>query len=442
MKKKLSCLIILCSMQAAHAANFQLFEQSATLLGQADAGTAVSDDPSVQFYNPAATAFFDKTNIGISAIYIDPKVSYTVNSATNLDGAPISGPTPGPGQTAIAPGLFLIQPINNRVTLGLGVTVPFGLSTSYGAGSPARYFATESKIETVNINPSVAYKFTDKFSAGLGLDFQYMHATLNQAVDAENLTLLPVNDIYLQNNAFDWGHGWNGGLYYQPFNTTKLGLSYRSQVVHHLNGTSSPDMPGGIDPIYQDLLAYYGIQNSNVYGTIVLPPYTTLSAQQDLTPRWSIMADAEYIQWNKIQDVTLNFSPKSGGPQGWTLPSTTIPLHYSNTWRLSLGQSYKITDKLTGRMGVASDASPVSPEYATARIPDSDRYWLTLGAGYAFTPNASLNIGYAHIFFDDSSTNQSQTFTNSGVPIGTITYAANYRAEANLFGAQFNAKFG
>ncbi len=38
----------------------------------------------------------------------------------------------------------------------------------------------------------------------------------------------------------------------------------------------------------------------------------------------------------------------------------------------------------------------------TFRVPDSDRYWLTVGVSYRRNPNLNLNLAYAHVFMKDA----------------------------------------
>jgi long-chain fatty acid transport protein len=51
------------------------------------------------------------------------------------------------------------------------------------------------------------------------------------------------------------------------------------------------------------------------------------------------------------------------------------------------------------RAGTAWDQTPVpSARYRTARIPDSDRVWASLGLGYQLFEWARVDLSYAHVF--------------------------------------------
>ena len=66
---------------------------------------------------------------------------------------------------------------------GLGMFLPFGLSTKYDSTWVGRYHAVKSDLFTIDINPSMAYRVTEKFSVGAGINAQYLKAELSNAID-------------------------------------------------------------------------------------------------------------------------------------------------------------------------------------------------------------------------------------------------------------------
>ena len=53
--------------------------------------------------------------------------------------------------------------------------------------------------------------------------------------------------------------------------------------------------------------------------------------------------------------------------------------------------------KLAVRAGIAYDEAAAPNEHASASIPDTDRMWYSVGATYKFTPNLSIDAGFAHL---------------------------------------------
>ena len=62
------------------------------------------------------------------------------------------------------------MPVNDKVSLGFGAFSNFGLATEFDDDYAAGQIAGETEIVTVNMNASVAYKVSEQFSFGVGLN--------------------------------------------------------------------------------------------------------------------------------------------------------------------------------------------------------------------------------------------------------------------------------
>ena len=78
------------------------------------------------------------------------------------------------------------------------------------------------------------------------------------------------------------------------------------------------------------------------------------------------------------------------------LPS--IPFYYKDGWYASLGAEYKWNPDLTLRGGLGYEWSPIKDSERSARLPDNDRVWTSLGFGYKITQQLNFDVGYTHIF--------------------------------------------
>ena len=131
--------------------------------------------------------------------------------STSFKGTIAGTPTPGweNGDTDnLVPNFHAIYPVSSKWALGFGVTTPFGLSTNYPAVAPIGYAATKTRLMTININPSVAYKVNDWLGFGFGINAQYGQADFN--------SLVPVLLSELTNHLSGWAWGWNIGTYIKP----------------------------------------------------------------------------------------------------------------------------------------------------------------------------------------------------------------------------------
>ena len=69
----------------------------------------------------------------------------------------------------------------------MALTSPFGLATTYGSGFVGRYQADKTTLQTININPAIAYRVTDWLSIGAGLSAQYAEAGFSNFLNSSTI---------------------------------------------------------------------------------------------------------------------------------------------------------------------------------------------------------------------------------------------------------------
>jgi long-chain fatty acid transport protein len=79
----------------------------------------------------------------------------------------------------------------------------------------------------------------------------------------------------------------------------------------------------------------------------------------------------------------------------------------------SLGVEYDLPSRTTLRAGYMYDESPVRGRFASPRIPDSDRHWISLGVSQSVTDQISADLGLAYAFFDERKIRLSGTATEN-----------------------------
>jgi long-chain fatty acid transport protein len=123
------------------------------------------------------------------------------------------------------------------------------------------------------------------------------------------------------------------------------------------------------------------------------------------------------------------------------VPRDVLRFEFEDSWRAALGAAYKQSEHWTLRTGVAWDQSPVKDEFRTVRLPDSDRWWLSIGARWQPTSTLSVDAGYAHLFIDDADINI--TRDQLGAPASfSSTVRGNYDSSVDLVSLQLTWAFG
>ena len=378
------------------ASGFQLWEQDGASVGNYHAGyAALAEDASTAFYNPAGITRIKNQQLVLSGDGVMTALKYqgTIGVNTILAGTPQSVTAQG-GNFGFVPALHYVAPINDYIGFGFSVDVPFGLKTTYGRKTIIRYAATTTSATVVDISPSLGFQLTEKASIGLGFDIQRMYAEFDQVGGLG----FPTVDAESVNKVNDTGYGCHLGALYQFSSDTRMGLSYHSQVVHHLNGSSS--FVGPLATIFAG-----GPYSSHAYSNITLPAYTALSGYRKITPEVAIMASAIYTQWNIFKITSIH---NASGIQGLA-PSRTIsvaaPQFYNNTWNFSVGADYQATDKIKLRTGIGYDQTPTNDANRNITLPDNKRHVLAVGGHHQSSKAPGSDLGWSHFMVSQTSIN-------------------------------------
>ncbi|HVY04800.1 MAG TPA: outer membrane protein transport protein [Burkholderiales bacterium] len=415
----------------ASAAGFALIEQSGSGMGNAFAGAAATaEDASMIFYNPAGMSELKGTQFAVGAHVIDLSAKFS-NSGSTKPAAIVTNPLGGnggdAGDVSVVPNVYFVLPIGESLAFGIGVNAPFGLKTDYDDNWAGRFQGIKSELTTYNINPALSFKVNDMFSIGAGVNYQHMKVDLTNAV-----VLGPNTEGRADLNADDDAWGWNAGVLFKPTASTKIGLAYRSKLDYNLSGTTNVTTASGAP-----VTAASGATNAD----ITLPDSFSISLAQKLNEQWEFLADATFTKWSEIGRVDVVNS--SNG----TLRDV-LNLNFDDSWRFSVGANYKLDERWTLKGGVAYDQTPVKDATSrTVRLPDNDRYWISVGAGVKVAQTGKLDIGYSHLFIKDADINftrsqQAPGFTTQVAAPGTAsTVAGSYSGSVDIFSIQYSMSF-
>jgi len=440
----------------AYGSAFALQEQSGSGLGNAFAGgAAAAEDASTVYWNPAGMSRMPGIQLAGAASLICLSAKFSDNASQPAALQPLGGNGGDAGNCNVIPATYFVAPINQQWAFGIGVNVPFGLKTNYDPDWLGRFQAIESKVETINVNPSVSWKPTDSLTIGAGANWQRLKATLTskvnyaggmataaQAAAAGGLippsAVLPIIGAYTGSQSDvkvtgdDTAWGWDVGVLWEIDKATRIGATYRSSLKYTVQGSVNfsnppipPTLPAPLVPVATALSNGVNavLANGDISLAIKLPSTTNVSFFKSMD-RWDWMADVQFTNWSSVQNLTIVRST------GALLQNT--PENFKNTWRGSVGANYHYTEQWMFRGGVAFDQSPVNDTDRTPRLPDEDRWWFSIGAQYKFNPQAWLDFGYTYINVKNPSINQNEGSTAQN---GLIN--GNYKSNVNLASVQF-----
>jgi len=445
---------------AASASAFQLKENSAKGLGRAYAGsTTAGGDVSVVANNPAAMSDLDGTYLQADVTAINFSAKFN-GSAHDVLGRPISGGNGGDaGTTLPVPALAFATKVNDRVNVGIALDVPFGFQTEYDRNWIGRYDAIKTKLQSFDSTLSASFKINDEWSVGASaiaertnvdltnaINFNAVGLGIQQGIGAKTAAGVaqiqaaaqaglippaqaaamiqaavqqgqaaaagvagvtpPGSDGFAQVKGNSWAWGWQIGTYWKPTANDRVALDYRSRITHDFDGTANFTTTPG----YALLLTNPALSSS-------IPPFQHTAGKARLTnpamaslsywhqeEKFGLGMDVVWTQWSLMRELTLHYANP-------LQPNTTLPFNWRNTYYVSVGGDYYLSDKLTLRGGLAIDQAPMNAANRDPRVPDAARRMATVGIGYKASEHFEINASYAHIFVSHAGVNGSTSAT-------------------------------
>ena len=384
---------------------FAVPEMGARAAGMANAFTAVADDPSAVWYNPAGVGF-QKRGVLIGGDVLFPTTSVEQGGASYGMKK----------QTFFVPTAYLVWPFAGKFALGLGINAPFGLATDWSGsgapfsrpiivgGRPTGASITKSEIQAIHYNPNLAIKISDALAVAFGVSYYDVRAL---SLDSAILTI------------HGSGHGWgaNAAILWRG-DTLSLGASWRSRVKLKASGTAQ-----GIG-----LLAAAGSTHAST--SVTLPDVLDLGAAWKLGP-YTLSATMEWMNWKTFDKIQVDLVPSTlTGPFALNRTRVVVPENWKAVWDFRFGVNWRYDPRYEARAGVMFQKTPVNEYNLSPRLPDADRWIFSIGLSRDWKAG-SLDVAYAFVRF------ASRTVTANRVP----AYTGRYKTRVHILSADWRWRF-
>jgi long-chain fatty acid transport protein len=389
----------LLSSQISHAAAFQLYEVGTPLNGTAGVGqAAIADDASTTYFNPAGMAFLPNSQVMLGTQMMLPYIHFSKSAGTTFAG------TNGGNAGGLVPGadLYFVYHASPKVQFGFSMNAPYGGMLDYEDHWVGRYYVQQMVLYTVDFNPTMSYRINDWAAIGGGVTLEY--ANLYQTVA---LPLPGGVDGQATIKTDNFSPGFNIGALFTPTPKTKLGIAFRSQIIHNLSGSAT----------------FFNIASTpTVTTTITMPANVIGSIDQKLNDKWSVLGELGWSDWSSMKNTTLNVSHYS----------LTTPQNWHDTYRVGLGGRYQCSARTLLQAGLSLDSSPTSSSHRTPNLPMDRQVRFGLGLEYALLKGVKLGASYEYINFGNAN-------IDNVTPISVLrgSYERNY---ANTVQASLNAE--
>jgi long-chain fatty acid transport protein len=420
------------TVRNAHAQGYGVYEHDACVMGRS--GTAVASPcpgGGAVFFNPAGIVGSNtRWNISGGLTLIAPRGQFT-DSATRETTRAVANNIP-------VPNAFITRQINERWAVGLGVFAPYGLISEWPTTFEGRFLAYYAELKAIYIQPTLAYRFSDRVKLGVGLDIVHARAEVRQRIDlAEQVAttgpLGPITfgmlgipagtdfadaeidvtgttglDPFTGNNRM----GLNFGMIATPWDWISLGARAMTRVTLDLEGeavfrpvptgivlpagapicnppgsppTCPPNTP--LDAVVSS--AFAGpLATQGARTTVPLPEQVVLGIALRPISGVMFLADYQYVNWKAFQ--VLPFDLDSAGSQ-------TLREDYRSTsgWRGAV--ELTPSPRLSVRAGMLWHGAAAPPQTVTPLLPEGERVEGTAGVGMQLTPKLRLDLAYQYI---------------------------------------------
>lgn len=392
-----SCLgLVLLPSAHARAAGFAIFEQGARGMGFAGAFTAQASDPSAIFHNAAGIAFLKGDQLYLGGTFVAP--------STDFAGA---DPFPGAGRAETMdagviplPTAYYTHQFSERVVLGVGVDVPFGLKARWAEPDDfsGRFISRLAELKGFSINPTLAYKIEDRLAIGAGFDIRLASVTLERRVPLINPFTQKVIDVATARLESDTnaGYGFNLGLLAKPSESLSIGVSYRHRANVDFTGSGTfARISTGNAQLDARVAAILPAGAVPLQTAVEFPAIFSGGAAYTWGD-WTVEGDVNWYQWSTFDRLILTFAKRPDLNQ-------VITENYKDSLQYRLGIERRLSEAWAIRGGYFYDASPAPPESVSPILPDASRHGICLGGSWR---RGSLRLDAAtwYVLFKDRST--------------------------------------
>lgn len=367
--------------QNVFGAGFGIYEGSARGNAMGTEVTADPASPSVLYNNAAGMTALEGTQVEAGATFIRPSqtVTTTTLAGTVDNDADSKWWTP--------PNAYVTHQYNDKVWMGLGVFSRYGLGIDFDDDWAGRYNCQEATIQSIDVNPSVAFKALDSLSLAAGFRTEWFDFDLKRAVPADPMNPTLATDSQMHIKGDSWGIGYNLGALYQATDWLSFGLAYDSEIDQEVEGDYSVASP-------------LGTLRGDGSGDITTPGILRFGTSVKATDKLTLNAGIVYTMWSSYDKLTIDFDPAIPRADGTTVASSTAEKKWDDVFRYQLGAEYALNDSWALRAGYIYDETPDPDEHADYIVPANDRDLFSLGVGYK-AGDFSCDLAYTYLLIHD-----------------------------------------
>lgn len=351
-----------------------------TSLGGGMVGRA--DDPSAVAYNPAGITQLPGTRAMGGVTVITPMGTLVTQDKSGREER-----TDVERHFWLNPHAYLTHQYSDNVWFGFGVFSRFGLGNSYPHDWPGRGNLVDVQLQTLSLNPNVAFKVTDQLSLAFGVEIMGASMVMHKDTLPEHPQYGAMGRAEQRMDGMSVGFGFNAAAHYTYNEHWSAGLTYRSRVKQDVKGDStwtkrpsSPLFAQAFDKQFVD---------SDLHGTLNLPDVISFGLTWNPTPDLSFEAGTVYTVWSHFRSLNIYLEDPMNYV-GYT------PKNWHDTWGFNISAEYRVLDWMTLRAGYIWEESPMDDATMDYMTPSNGRERYSVGVGFN-RDRWTLDLAYSYI---------------------------------------------
>jgi len=401
------------------AQGFALNEIGTCAVGRSFAATAGGcSDASLIFWNPAGTVRLNGWSVlaGTAAISLNGAFKRDTNGNRYESDIPV----------AIVPHVFINHHAKgSKLSLGAGLYVPYGLQSQWGDSFPGRFTSKNAKLQTIYVQPNIAWQLNDDWSIGGGPIWATSSVELEQAIDLSSNIAAPatattpaitfaqlgipkyteIGRAHIEGSGTGLGaqvgimgkvnDRWTiGARYLLPitfkyksgdavFRQINTGLVFAGPLTGIPAGTQVDTLVG------KSFLPTGRLSPQHVSTQITHPAQVQVGFNYSGMKAWNIEVDYQWTQWSRFKELPVNFDTVS--------LSKTLVEDYKNSSALRISAEHAFTNGARFRLGVSGVTTAAPDVTVSPLLPEQERAYYTGGGSYPLFGNLTLDGSVAYI---------------------------------------------
>jgi long-chain fatty acid transport protein len=298
-----SCVYTFLSLaiSSAYSGSLTTSGQGSRALSMGGAFTAVADDGSAIYYNPAGISQIAGSEIMLGTAHGRPDITYKTPSGAKEKST----------KDWLGLWLFATHHFNDQLSGGIGIYSPYARDAEFSADLANFFAAQKSTIYRLDISPVLSFKVNPHYSVAGGLVLGYSEA---------NLSLPSGPTSRIKDSMTGWGLGGIVSVLISTNDKYKLGLTYRSRMKTEYSG-------------YRQLQTLATVTKSDATATEKWPASAGLGVCWLASSKLKLSLDADWTQWSYVDKVITKTD---------TLGNSTTILDQRNTWDFRIGGEWRI----------------------------------------------------------------------------------------------------